>query len=77
MAAAASSISMAGAQDAATLAKLDRISLMTNDFDAILPEIWDRSKEVAPKELDIMDLPDAVETVPTSTIWRCATSISS
>jgi hypothetical protein len=59
-AAAAAAISMARAQDPATLAKLDRISLMTNDFDAILPEIWDRSKEVAPKELDIMDLPDAV-----------------
>jgi hypothetical protein len=59
-AAAASAISRARAQDAATLAKLDRISLMTNDFDTILPEIWDRSKEVAPKGLDMMDLPDAV-----------------
>jgi hypothetical protein len=59
-AATTSAISLARAQDAATLAKLDRISVMTNDFDAILPEIWDRSKEVAPKELDIMDLPDAV-----------------
>ena len=59
-AAAASAIRLARAQDAATLAKLDRISLMTNDFDAILPEIWDRSKEVAPKELDMMNLPDAV-----------------
>ena len=59
-AAAASAISLARAQDASTLAKLDRISVMTNDFDAKLPEIWDRSKEVAPKELDMMDLPDAV-----------------
>jgi sugar phosphate isomerase/epimerase len=59
-AAAVSATSLARAQDAATRAKLDRISVMTNDFDAILPEIWDRSKEVAPKELNMMDLPDAV-----------------
>ena len=58
--AAACALTQARAQDAATRAKLDRISLMTNDFDTILPEIWDRSKEVAPKELDMMDLPDAV-----------------
>jgi len=58
--AAASVIGLARAQDAATQAKLDRISLMTNDFDNILAEIWDRTKEVAPKELDMMDLPDAV-----------------
>jgi hypothetical protein len=59
-AAAASAISLARAQDAATRAKLDRISVMTNDFDTFLPEIWDRSQPVAPKELDMMDLPDAV-----------------
>ncbi len=59
-AAAASATSLARAQDAATRAKLNRISVMTNDFDALQPEIWDRSKEVAPKELDVMDLPDAV-----------------
>ena len=59
-AAAASLLKVAQAQDAATRAKLDRISLMTNCFDSILPEIWDRSKEVAPKGLDMMDLPDAV-----------------
>jgi sugar phosphate isomerase/epimerase len=58
--AAASLVKVAQAQDAATRAKLDRISLMTNDFDEILPEIWDRSKEVAPKGLDMMDLPEAV-----------------
>jgi sugar phosphate isomerase/epimerase len=51
---------LARAQDAATLAKLNRISLMTNDFDGTLPEIWDRSKPVAPEKLDMMDLPDAV-----------------
>ena len=59
-AAAASFLKVAQAQDAATRAKLDRISLMTNDFDEILPEIWDRTKEVAPKGLDMMDLPEAV-----------------
>ncbi len=51
---------LARAEDAATLAKLNRISLMTNDFDGTLPEIWDRSKKVAPEKLDMMDLPDAV-----------------
>ena len=51
---------VAGAQDAATRAKLDRISLLTNDFDGLLPEIWDRSKQPAPLELDMMDLPEAV-----------------
>ena len=59
-AAAAYLLKVAQAQDAATRAKLDRISLMTNNFYAILQEIWDRSKEVAPKALDMMDLPDAV-----------------
>ena len=33
---------------------------MSNDFDRILPEIWDRSKEMAPRGLDMMDLPEAV-----------------
>ncbi len=60
-AAAASALSRpAGAQDAATDAKLDRISLLTNDFSDLLPEVWDRSKPVAPLELDMMDLPDQV-----------------
>jgi len=59
-AAALSAVGLVRAQDPATRAKLGRISVMTNDFDTILPEIWDRSKEVAPKELDMMDLPDAV-----------------
>ena len=59
--AAASAMSgLALAQDSATLAKLDRISLLTNDFSGILPEIWDRSKPVAPGKMDMMDLPDAV-----------------
>lgn len=51
---------LAQAQDAATLAKLNRISVLTNDFYGILPEIWDRSKPVAPENLNMMDLPDAV-----------------
>ena len=62
-AAAAAAVAMnplAEAQDAATRAKLDRISLLTNDFDGLLPEIWDRSKQPAPMELDMMDLPEAV-----------------
>lgn len=59
--AAASALSrMALGQDSATLAKLDRISLLTNDFSGILPEIWDRSKPVAPGKLDMMHLADAV-----------------
>lgn len=58
---AASALSrLALAQDSATLAKLDRISLLTNDFSDTLPEIWDRSKPVAPKKLNMMDLPDVV-----------------
>src|SRR5690242_9900579 len=51
---------LALAQDSATLAKLARISLLTNDFSDTLPEIWDRSRPVAPKKLDMMDLPEAV-----------------
>ncbi len=50
----------ARAQDAATRAKLDRISLLTNDFEGKLPEIWDRNKQPAPLELGMMDLPEAV-----------------
>ena len=51
---------LARAQGAALSPKLDRISLMTNDFSGMLPETWDRSKEVAPGGLDMMDLPQAV-----------------
>ena len=59
-AAAASLVKAAQAPDAATRAKLDRISVMSNGFGSIMPEIWDRSKEVPPKQLDMMDLPDAL-----------------
>lgn len=48
------------AENAGNRAKLDRISLLTNDLSGILPEIWDRSKPVAPETLDMMDLPAAV-----------------
>jgi hypothetical protein len=52
---------LAGAQDAGTRAKLDRISLLTNDFNGLLPEVWgDWSKQPAPMQLDMMDLPAAV-----------------
>ncbi len=59
--AAASAMSRpAPAQDAATRAKLDRISLLTNDFEGLLPEIWDRSKPAPPGTLNMMDLPHQV-----------------
>jgi len=32
---------------------------MTNCFSSV-PEIWDRTKPVEPKGLDMMDLPDAL-----------------
>ncbi len=59
--AAAAMSRLAWAQDAATQAKLDRISLLTNNFDGLLPEVWgDWSKQPAPLEMNMMDLPDAV-----------------
>src|SRR5215469_17302148 len=52
---------LAGAQDAATRAKLDRISLLTNDFYGLLPEVWgDWNKRPAPLKMDMLDLPDQV-----------------
>jgi hypothetical protein len=52
---------LAWGQDAAMRAKLDRISLLTNDFEGLLPEVWgDWSQPAAPLELDMMDLPEAV-----------------
>ena len=61
-AAAASAMSpQAGAQDAATRAKLDRISLLTNDFSGLLPEVWgDWNKEPAPLKMNMLDLPEEV-----------------
>ncbi|MFP5276730.1 MAG: sugar phosphate isomerase/epimerase family protein [Acidobacteriota bacterium] len=51
---------LASAQAAATAAKLDRISLLTNDFNGLLPEIWDRNHQPAPLAIDMMDLPEQV-----------------
>ncbi len=45
-------------QDAARRAKLDRVSVMSNDFDAIMTEVRDWSHAAAPKQLDIMDYPE-------------------
>jgi hypothetical protein len=59
-AAAASLAGLARAQNAALSPKLDRISLMTNCFNGLLPETRDRLKETAPGALDMMDVPDAV-----------------
>ena len=61
-AAAASAMSpLAGAQEAATRAKLDRISLLTNDFYGLLPETWGEwNKRPAPLKMNMLDLPDEV-----------------
>jgi hypothetical protein len=61
-AAAASAMSpLARAQDAATRAKLDRISLLTNDFAGLLPEVWgDWNKQPAPLTMTMLDLPEEV-----------------
>lgn len=61
-AAAALAISpLARAQDDANSAKLKRISLMSNDFSGLLPEVWgDWSKRPAPGKMNMMDLPEEV-----------------
>jgi len=61
-AAAASAMSpLARAQEAATRAKLDRISLLTNDFSGLLPEAWgDWNKQPAPLKMNMLDVPDEV-----------------
>lgn len=58
-AAAASAMSpLARAHEAATRAKLDRISLLTNDFYGLLPETWgDWNKRPAPLKMNMLDLP--------------------
>ena len=49
------------AQEAATRAKLERISLLTNDFYGLLPETWgDWNKQPAPLKMNMLDLPDEV-----------------
>jgi len=54
--AAASSAGLVLAQDSRE-AKLARVSIMSGAFGRLIPEVWDRSQPVAPKELDIMDVP--------------------
>ena len=52
---------LARAQEAATRAKLDRISLLTNDFYGLLPETWgDWNKRPAPLKMNMLDLPGEV-----------------
>jgi hypothetical protein len=51
-------LGVAGAQDAATRAKLERVSVMSNDFDTLMTEVRDWSHEATPKQLDIMDFPE-------------------
>ena len=46
-----------GAQDLPLMAKLDRVGVMSGDFDNLLAETRDWSQPVSPKELDIMDFP--------------------
>lgn len=56
----AASISLAGAAgapDAATRAKLERVSVMSNDFDTLMTEVRDWSHAATPRQLDIMDFP--------------------
>jgi len=55
-AAAASSPFVGRAQDSKE-AKLARVSIMSGGFGRLIPEVWDRSQPVAPKQLEIMDLP--------------------
>jgi sugar phosphate isomerase/epimerase len=57
--AAAASLARPGrAQEASRQAKLDRISIMSAGFSRLIPETWDRSQPVAPKEMDIMEVPE-------------------
>jgi hypothetical protein len=51
-------LGVAGAQDAATRAKLERVSVMSNDFDTVMTEVRDWSRGATPKQLDIMDFPE-------------------
>lgn len=52
---------LSSAQDAVTRAKLERISLLTNDFEGILPEVWgDWTKQPPPLKMNMLDLPEAV-----------------
>src|ERR1700761_7864343 len=48
---------IAKAQDTALMAKLDRVSAMSGNFDGLLREVRDWSQPATPGELDIMDFP--------------------
>src|SRR6185437_926984 len=51
----------AATQGTADQAKLDRISLLTNNFDGLLPEVWgDWSKPPEPQKMTMLDLPEMV-----------------
>ena len=57
----AAAVSMARrgrAQGASREAKLARVGVMSAGFGRLIPETWDRSKPVEPKQLDIMDIPE-------------------
>jgi hypothetical protein len=47
----------AEAQDTALMAKLNRVSAMSGNFDGLLKEVRDWSQPASPGELDIMDFP--------------------
>jgi L-ribulose-5-phosphate 3-epimerase len=55
--AAASVASVGAAQDTVLMAKLNRISAMSGNFDGLLREVRDWSQPAQPGELDIMDFP--------------------
>jgi len=54
---AAASAACVRAQDVPLIAKLDRVGVMSGDFDNLLAETRDWSQPVPTKELDIMDFP--------------------
>jgi len=55
--AAASTAACVGAHAVPRMAKLDRVGVMSGDFDSVLAETRDWSQRVPPKELDILDFP--------------------
>ena len=56
--AAAATAASASAQDVVLMSKLDRIGVMSGDFDTLLAETRDWSRPVPPGKLDIMDFPE-------------------
>jgi sugar phosphate isomerase/epimerase len=55
--AATASLTRVGRAQDSREAKLAHVSIMSGGFGRLIPEVWDRSQPVAPKELDIMDVP--------------------